>query len=484
MKKVILASILLLVMSACSTPILRTTKFPNSIFTPPSDSVSYPKSSTAPARIGVPYYLPQALIPITITLATNKPPADTPETKNSKIIKDKKTPELADAETPAVKPGTPMSPTPVSQKIGQYEVTIGAPLLIPDTSRPPFFLEYNPESATEDDIKIGVGANQLLQTIEATSIDKSGEAIIKLAEIGIRLAEIMALDGSQCPELEPVKIFTYLDPSSVKNEASPFSIDDLNDLLTLNRVPMKFSVTPVSVTVPKRAGVLQRKIDDLKKWKAESEKNLKNAKNNEERSTYNKYRDTANVAIGTMEKELKEQQNKATDAETSNSATNELEEVSKDRTTGLLFRTSVPYVLELSFGPEINMSVQDHPWCVDPQTHQMMVMAPNKGRVYAVDVNRGALITKKTNLTIVDGMLTKIDVTKPSSLIGVINIPLDILKLVLSVPGELLTLRVKRIRDERDMTQAQAEQLTYELQKYNNNKLLQDTVKPAAIPVK
>ena len=58
----------------------------------------------------------------------------------------------------------------------------------------------------------------------------------------------------------------------------------------------------------------------------------------------------------------------------------------------------------------------------------------------------------------------KIHVNKPSSLIGVINIPLDILKLALSVPAELLTLRVKQIQDERDLTQAQAQKLTYELE--------------------
>ena len=101
----------------------------------------------------------------------------------------------------------------MSQKIGQYEVTIGAPLQIPDTSRI-FFLEYNPESATDDDVSIGVGANQLLQTTTATSIDRSGDALVKLAEIGIRAAAIAGLSGGgekPCPELLSVRIFTYLD---------------------------------------------------------------------------------------------------------------------------------------------------------------------------------------------------------------------------------------------------------------------------------
>lgn len=406
MKKIILVSILLLSISACTTPILRTTKFPNSIFTPTSDSVPPSSSSTAPARIGVPYYLPRALIPITITLAKSTPPADNKSTPTA---------------------DTPTSSTAVSQKIGQYEVTIGAPLLIPDTSRPPFFLEYNAEGATEDEITIGVGANQLLQTMKATSIDKSGEAIVKLAEIGIRAAELFGLraGGDSCTELEPVKVFAYLDPSSTRNDTSPFSLSALNDLLKLNYVPMEFNVVP--------------------------------------------QREKEKIAV-----------KESGSSEPPNDELGEI--ISENRTTGILFRTSEPYVLTLSFGPNIHKKAGS--WCVIPEIHQTMVMAPNKGKMYAVDVNRGALITKKTDLTIVDGMLTKIEVTKPSSLVGVISIPLDILKLALSVPAELLTLRVKRIQDERDITQAQAEKLTYELNKYNNNKLLQDAIKPPVTPGK
>ncbi|GAB1720191.1 MAG: hypothetical protein NTAFB09_19220 [Nitrosospira sp.] len=300
-------------------------------------------------------------------------------------------------------------------------------MLIPDTSRPPFFLEYNAEGATEDEITIGVGANQLLQTMKATSIDKSGEAIVKLAEIGIRAAELFGLraGGDSCTELEPVKVFAYLDPSSTRNDTSPFSLSALNDLLKLNYVPMEFNVVP--------------------------------------------QREKEKIAV-----------KESGSSEPPNDELGEI--ISENRTTGILFRTSEPYVLTLSFGPNIHKKAGS--WCVIPEIHQTMVMAPNKGKMYAVDVNRGALITKKTDLTIVDGMLTKIEVTKPSSLVGVISIPLDILKLALSVPAELLTLRVKRIQDERDITQAQAEKLTYELNKYNNNKLLQDAIKPPVTPGK
>jgi hypothetical protein len=111
----------------------------------------------------------------------------------------------------------------------------------------------------------------------------------------------------------------------------------------------------------------------------------------------------------------------------------------------------------------------------------MMVMAPNKGRVYAVDVNRGALITKKTDLTIVDGMLTKIDVNKPSSLIGALNVPIEIIKLPLSIVNEVLTIRLQKIGYERDITKAQSEQLIYLLDRLNNNEKLQDALKSAPV---
>ena len=54
MKKIVLVSITVMMASACTTPILNTMEF-------------RPEAKAKP-KIGVPYYLPKALIPLTITL--------------------------------------------------------------------------------------------------------------------------------------------------------------------------------------------------------------------------------------------------------------------------------------------------------------------------------------------------------------------------------------------------------------------------------
>ena len=100
-------------------------------------------------------------------------------------------------------------------------------------------------------------------------------------------------------------------------------------------------------------------------------------------------------------------------------------------------------------------------------------MAPSKELVYSLDVNRGALITKKTNLTIANGMLTKIEVNKPSSLLGILNVPLDVLKAILSAPAELLTLHIQQIKAEGGVSQAQADKLNSKLNELKNAVLLQ-----------
>jgi hypothetical protein len=402
MKKMVLLFILIFSVSACTSPLLRTTHFPNSL------SKDKSKLNLSSPRIGVPYYLPTALFPITITLdpeeadsSASKKNATIPSSGNTTII-------INPPPTDSPKDGASSSSSLISQKIGPYQVTIGSPILKPDMSSV-FFLEYNSSFATEDAITFGVGENQLLQSVNATSTDKSGEALVTLAKIAANVAMMVAgkeksgQPAPKCSGFDPVSISTYLDPTLT--DESPFSKSALNALLGENAM-LSFNVTPLG-----------------------------------------------NKSSGSPSK---------TEADNISSP----KEGEKNKKSGVLFRVPTAYQLEVTFYP---------PGCPKKETIQIMVLAPSKDLVYSLNVDRGALITKTTNLTIADGMLTKIEVNKPSSLLGILNVPLDVIKAILSAPAEFLTLRIQKIKAEGDISQAQADKLNSEINKLKNATLLQKT---------
>lgn len=379
-------------------------------------------------------------------------------------------------------------PALLSQKIGPYQVTIGAPTLIPDTSSGLLFLKYNPSFATEDSLTLGVGANQLLQSINAKSIDKSGEILVTLAKIGVDLAEaasgipptafaekialiIPPLPKPECTEPPPVNISTYLDPTSIKNDAdnpSAFSIDSLNQLLEQTNVPIEFNVGAFDEVELFSADIYRREISllgdriNLLQYNLDTaNENIKDPKITNDPTATQKYKETIKDMEATkiiLVKKQKDTINKLTNvlktqsdlnAKAGENALNREEDLSRisKHATGVLFRVAEPYRLKISLDKTINKTDSD--WCVTNKTVDMMVMAPSKRKTFSIDVNRGALITKTTNLTIVDGMLTKIEVNKPSSLLGVVNVPLEIIQAILSPVTNLFTLRTQDVTTQK-----------------------------------
>jgi hypothetical protein len=567
-KIVVLISILGMAISGCTTPILKTTNFPKSL----SKATTWESLIHTP-RIGMPYYLPTALVPITITLDT-KSLSDTKSLPEGDINKNAADlwQELSKAANRAAKPAAPEKPTPgprlgtsapekptagksatgktatekpplvlqiinpnqitigkdgqvaiktntdgkadgssnnddksgvkkdtpdvskpelLSQKIGPYQVTIGAPTLIPDTSSGLLFLKYNPSFATEDSLTLGVGANQLLQSINAKSIDKSGEILVTLAKIGVDLAEaasgipstafaqtidliIPPSPKPECTDPPPVNISTYLDPTSIKNDAdnpSAFSIDSLNQLLEQTNVPIEFNVGAFDEVELFSADIYRReisllgdRISFLQYNLDTANKNIKDPKIINDPTATQKYKKTIEdleaaktiavekqqYALDKLTSVLKTQSDlNAKAGENALSLEEDLNRIHK-HATGVLFRVAEPYRLKISLDKTINKTDSD--WCVTNKTVDMMVMAPSKRKTFSIDVNRGALITKTTNLTIVDGMLTKIEVNKPSSLLGIVNVPLEIIQAILSPVTNLFTVRMQDVTTPKPST--------------------------------
>jgi hypothetical protein len=87
------------------------------------------------------------------------------------------------------------------------------------------------------------------------------------------------------------------------------------------------------------------------------------------------------------------------------------------------------------------------------------VLVPDTGFVGGYDVTRAACVQKVSKLTLNKGMLTKLDVDKPSEVVGCLSIPLEVLKKLLEVPKSLFTSEQAQIKAEADLLKAQTDLL-------------------------
>jgi hypothetical protein len=417
MKSTILISIgAALTLTACSSPILRTTHPPKNFNKP---------------TIGTIYYLPKGLIPITISIddVSKKQGDGSNATSSSASLVN--TLNINNTNSQTLSPPHPQKNGKLGSlnegedetKPKEYTINmiIGDPKYVPDFNFP-YFLEYNPSNGTNDEVTINVGPNQLLQTANSKSADQTGPILSALAELAGKVAQLVVTGGTmplaqsvdknkgaeQPCKIKPMKLSTFIDPT---NDTGPkfyeFSATYIEELLK-NKASetIKFSVSKLSSNV--------------------------------------------------SETEMPGYCKKKTGCGTSYTAKKDFE------IPGIVFRSLALYSITLSVGG-----------CFDQQTLTLTAMAPNDGQVFVVDVSRTPLVEQKTNLTIVDGMLTQIDLNKPSTYLALAKIPLDILKAIASVPNDILTLRIKKIQDEGTLTKAQGDLLQNEIQRMKNEKLLQ-----------
>lgn len=90
----------------------------------------------------------------------------------------------------------------------------------------------------------------------------------------------------------------------------------------------------------------------------------------------------------------------------------------------------------------------------DSQT-EAVIYVPNKAIINTFPLDRGAFIKKVANLTFDNGVLTEFTINKPSEALGAVSLPVDLAKLVASVPAEILTVKVNHANDEKSLLQAQ-----------------------------
>ena len=88
-----------------------------------------------------------------------------------------------------------------------------------------------------------------------------------------------------------------------------------------------------------------------------------------------------------------------------------------------------------------------------------VALVPDPISVGQYNIHRGPCIDRNTKVVFVNGSISTLELIKPSEVLGCLQIPLDIAKAILAVPGSLLTVKVNNITDEKKYLQAQTDLL-------------------------
>jgi len=102
---------------------------------------------------------------------------------------------------------------------------------------------------------------------------------------------------------------------------------------------------------------------------------------------------------------------------------------------GILYRPAVPFRV-VAADAERGVS------------REFLVLAPDAAVTLVARLDRKAITGLNTTLTFANGMLTKFESTDPNQAVAALQIPIDALKAIVAIPGELLSVKVKQAQDE------------------------------------
>ena len=394
-KKSVMQSIFLCTfLSACASPMQHSSSLNNDYLT---------KRGDKEAVRGIPYYLPDTVIPIKVS-------------GDFQVLPDRK-------------PKDPkINPNPQDYEY-VLTFTIDEAKQIPDPNTR-MLLEYNLSIRSSDEFRLGVTKNGLLNTVKSLSEDKSGEVIIKLAELA----------------KEAAKIALFITPTSEQKLIKKQSPDERRKACydQLKKMSVSLNINASEFLKSKTKSEIK---EEIKKFNSKIIK----AMMVDGTESFGKFNLISDVNFDSKKTE--------TETETETLDIGKAEEIDYKR--GIVFRVMEPTNLQVTMDTSDLEFRKGNQTCTLPKivesvdTLPMMVANPLK--TFVVDTNRAAFVKKRVDLLVSDGVLTGIEVDKPSELLAGISIPVEVLKTIASIPGEILSLRVKGMEAEKSLTQNEAE---------------------------
>lgn len=80
------------------------------------------------------------------------------------------------------------------------------------------------------------------------------------------------------------------------------------------------------------------------------------------------------------------------------------------------------------------------------------VLLPNEAEILYMPVNRSAFVKKVQKLDFNEGMLVEAVLKKPSEALGAVEIPLEITRALLALPGEIVADNVAALKSNQDLS--------------------------------
>ncbi len=369
---------------------------------------------------GMPYFLPDTVVPVTIS-------GDfvvLPERKEKK--------SLTGADYEYV-----------------LTVTVGVTKQVADPDAP-LMLEYRPEAGTADTFKVAVGANGLLSTVNSTSKDESAAIIIKLAELakeGLKAATSLAKGPSPAAAL----VEEEEDPQDTRRRKCAATLKKMSVTTEVNLSDVLRAATDGYATGTLPTDRFNQKVVDA----------MRLVPNHRYTPQLVKSIELTTKARGPLPGTVSDAR-----ALTNPNAT---------AYSGIVFRMMTPRTLTLDLstaGLDFGNGCTLVSEAASIGDTTLMVADPLK--TFVVDNSRTAFVVKKVNLTVSDGVLLGIDVDKPSELLAAISLPVEVLKVIASIPAEMLSIKVKQVSDEKSLSAAQVEMLKLQIDMIKQRQALID----------
>jgi len=86
-----------------------------------------------------------------------------------------------------------------------------------------------------------------------------------------------------------------------------------------------------------------------------------------------------------------------------------------------------------------------------------VIYIPNNGPIGRVNLTAGPFVKTEHNVKFKDGMLTSVDATRPSEMLGAVKTLPDSLKAIAAVPAEMLQLKIDYSSKEAELAKKQTE---------------------------
>ncbi len=144
---------------------------------------------------------------------------------------------------------------------------------------------------------------------------------------------------------------------------------------------------------------------------------------------------------------------------------------------GLAYRMPAPYWVSL-----LSKSAGNCLLTPDQQTQTVSVNLPDPTQTFVLPSQAGAFTKSVTTHAFKDGIPTEFSTTRPSEILAVANLPLDLARAIISVPTEMLKLKVDYNNQAQALTEAQSKILQSRLDLLKNQyQLEQARADPAGV---